>query len=364
MSNQRSNRVGRAALAGAAAAVLLGACASPSRTPDPAGAAGSGAAGTTGGTAGTSGMAGTSGTSGTGGTGGTAGTGGTGNTPLEPRTTACPGAPGMVGAELAGGHCFKIDALPVTRGEFHRWAEAHKATSGPRGHLEKQNCDYGVAPWREASYAWWDPHPDGDPTASDLVAEICAFTWPPPPSEEQRPMSCVDWCQAAAYCSGQGKRLCGEGVVVDELDGRGYTEALVDPSRDEWYSACSAVGTRSLPYGNSYEQGRCDSPGIRPATCVGNPDCYSWWRPDAYPGCEGGFSGLRMMGPVYTEWTGVCDRPDADGVEDDPEHPRGMRCLVRGGCGRGWWQSIRSPEDNAYPEFERAPVSLFRCCSD
>lgn len=232
----------------------------------------------------------------------------------------------MVGAARSDGSCFKIDARTVTRGEWHAWGQ-----TVPSGLLQADELGCYEAASVEPTYypSWLDP--DG---WEILRGSPCDYAWgpgnpspeypmpwPPTGAELQRPMYCVTWCQAAVYCREHGKRLC-SGVVPDEPQ-QPFHRYFAEPATSEWFAACSAAGTRPYPYGTGPVEGTCWDPEVRKAD---EEDTQAWYSPDAHPQCEGGYTGLRMMG-VLPEWTAHCsaEYPDARGETD------GRSCVVAGG---------------------------------
>lgn len=125
---------------------------------------------------------------------------------------------------------------------------------------------------------------------------------------DDRPIVKVDWCDALAFCTWAGKRLCGQ---------RGDGGALsidqgLDPTRSEWMAACTRGGTRSFPYGQGYDSGACNdnSGGLGAAA-----------PPGSFKGCQGGFDALFDMNGNVTEWENACDGVAASD---------GRTCLNRG----------------------------------
>jgi formylglycine-generating enzyme required for sulfatase activity len=120
------------------------------------------------------------------------------------------------------------------------------------------------------------------------------------------PMVCVDLCDAMAYCNSRGKRLCGGrgGVPLDRT-----RETVNKPNDDEWLAACMGREGRMYPYGDVYEQGRCnvDSEHVEPGA--------------AFRECETPEHVRHLSGNV-AEWVLVCN--------DDRDHAE-VHCLVRGG---------------------------------
>ena len=103
-------------------------------------------------------------------------------------------------------------------------------------------------------------------------------------------MSCLGWCDAAAYCAWAGKRLCG-------AIGGGQTpeKAVSDPLADEWLYVCTNGGKTKYPYGDTEDKTKCSA-----------DDRASV---DAYPACAGAdapFSAVMGMtdsqGAGQGEW--------------------------------------------------------------
>lgn len=94
--------------------------------------------------------------------------------------------------------------------------------------------------------------------------------WPPTSDELDLPAVNVSWCDAYAYCSWAGKRLCGR-------IGGGPTDPdlLGEATESEWTYTCTNGGTTPFPYGSSYDELACNvmSQGLAP---VGS-----------FPGCNG-----------------------------------------------------------------------------
>lgn len=170
-----------------------------------------------------------------------------------------------------------------------------------------------------------------------------------PVKNPNKPVVCVDWCDAHAYCAWAGKRLCG-GLGGGPGGGKPLEKL-------EWYVACSKNATRVYPYGASYEQGNCN-------------DAYSGH--DALvdvgtnPKCVGGFDGVFDMSGNALEWVDVC----SDGDEN-------AECQARGGAFGEGDPAVDSSIDPSFAHlrcfssdtFHPTRASSgewvgFRCCSD
>jgi hypothetical protein len=126
---------------------------------------------------------------------------------------ACPSdlpGPRLVSVPTPDGGSYCIDATEVTRGDYARFLAALSQDA--------------VAPIQPPVCEW--------NTSFMGIAST--------PQTEALPMVGVDWCDAVAFCTWAGKRLCGKigGGAVD------YTHyALANES--QWYNACSAGGTKT-----------------------------------------------------------------------------------------------------------------------
>jgi sulfatase modifying factor 1 len=173
------------------------------------GGAGEGGAGESG--AGQSGAGGT-GAGGTGAGGSGAGEGGAGE--------GGAGAGGDCPAMVRTNEGFCIDSTEVTRDAYRKWLENGPPVLAADGCQSdesfKERCDWGV------SYG-------------DL------------------PATCVDWCDAEAYCRAAGKRLCGR------IGGgsASYDTEYDDATASQWFAACSSGGKYDYPYGDTYVGNAC-----------------------------------------------------------------------------------------------------------
>ncbi len=152
------------------------------------------------------------------------------------------------------------------------------------------------------------------------------------------PVQAVDWCDALAYCTWAGKRLCGR-------IGGGPTPLAVlsNAAASEWFRACSKDGTRPYPYGATRDASACNVSGG-----PGGPVPVR-----SFPGCEGGYPGLFDMSGNLWEWENACEEVDG-----------GSRCVLRGSSfgannngACGTVATIRRDRGSA------SDVTI-RCCSD
>jgi formylglycine-generating enzyme required for sulfatase activity len=132
----------------------------------------------------------------------------------------------------------------------------------------------------------------------------------PATGKDTHPVVYVNWCDADAYCRWAGKRLCGK-----IGGGSTLTAEATDPTKSQWYNACTAGGTRKYPYGNTYSATACNGKdrGVGATMPVG-----------ASSGCVGGFPWLFDMSGNVQEYDDTC-RP---GPNPTPDWDL---CAVRGG---------------------------------
>jgi formylglycine-generating enzyme required for sulfatase activity len=228
---------------------------------------------------------------------------------------ACPGRAGPRGVDVGA---FCIDETEVTNADYALFVADASLQAQPPA------CDW-----------------NGDyvPTCASNPQET-TLPWPRPRGWETLPVSCVDWCDAYAYCRWAGKRLCGR-------IGGGPTgpAEIADAASDQWFFACSHAGAHLLPYGDVYDRSACNTD---------DPD-GSVAPVKSKPNCEGGYPGIFDMSGNVFEWVDACEVADGSLAS----------CGIRGGSyAYGNDQNVQecATSNSAPPDVVWRDYG-FRCCS-
>jgi sulfatase modifying factor 1 len=239
-------------------------------------------------------------------------------------TGACPSAagPAMVHVPIGdGGFC--IDSTEVTTTDYAAFLDA--VSKG----APVATPPSGVCNWNGSIL----PSTSGS----------CTTDTDAPDAHPSRPVACVNWCDAYAYCAWAGKRLCGA------IDGGALPFASVIGPANQQYVACSANTTQPYPYGQTYVKGNCNT-----------KDLYDGGAKVAdvkqFSACVGAFPGIYDIVGNVEEWVDSCDDQKEGGATD--------HCHEQGDCfdytATG---PARCDNDDSDPRTYRGADVGIRCCS-
>jgi sulfatase modifying factor 1 len=172
---------------------------------------------------------------------------------------------------------------------------------------------------------------------------------------DDHPQTCVDWCDARAYCESVGKRLCGR---IGDGSALTSDEDLADAGVSEWMNACTA-GEQFL-FGfdddtSDYDPGTCTYRGKDIGTTY-EVGTQTLCRPPAT-----GYDHIYDLSGNVAEWENNCDHDVAEptaGSTDD--------CHARGGSFHSERDALRCGKLPYVPPQRRTtePWIGFRCCDD
>jgi formylglycine-generating enzyme required for sulfatase activity len=266
--------------------------------------------------------------SGGGGAGG-AGIGGAGG--AGGGAASCPSTgrgPEMAKVPGPTGDDYCIDSTEVSVAQYDAWLKTMPDTNG-----QIPVCTPWNATWTPPTFGNYCEYFDYPQTLTDAP---------------NRPMQCVDWCDAYAFCAWAGKRLCGK--IGGGTNPSGST---TDPTASQWYRACSEAGARDFPYGDTFD----------PKACVGvafdgDPalDPMKDFPHDVgtVMTCLGGYPGIFDMSGNVWEWEDSCN--GSTGKDDG--------CETRSGGFSEQEPDIRCDNSDTWSRETAAYHIGFRCCAD
>jgi sulfatase modifying factor 1 len=241
---------------------------------------------------------------------------------FDASTLPCPTTPGpsMVRVGTATNN-FCIDSTEVTVGQYRAFTDAKGADVS------------------------------GQPAECSWNATYAAATG----GSDEIPIAGVDWCDARAFCSWAGKRLCGKHAGGKFAGAIGSTE-LGDFNTHEWLLACTDLGQLTYPYGSIQNKTACNT---------GENDAGRTLAVRSKDTCQGGFPGVYdMVGNVWEWFDGPCPPPDA-GADAGDGGPAKEQCIVKGGGYPNVGANINCRVDGLGASRDtRATEIGFRCCAD
>ena len=236
----------------------------------------------------------------------------------------------MARVDIPAGACVWMDRTEVTVAQYQSWLDE---TAGQPIIWEPTWCR-----WKGDR-----SDPAADPS-DECASSVVRFDLQP--FAARKPMRCVDFCDAEAYCRWAGKRLCYDDSALGIQGPRGYPR--------EWLLACSNGLTTVYPWGNAASENGCNTDQSADACITENPTC----GPNAAGQgveCTNQRAIQDLIGNL-AEWTFSCTFVDPA----RPQAPSG--CLTRGGA---YDDSLRACDhEHNVPGDARLPDLGFRCCAD
>jgi len=215
---------------------------------------------------------------------------------------------------------FSIDATEVTRGQYEAWLATAPALA------PKTDVTCGT----NASYV---------PLASCMAsAQVCKTNC------NSHPMVCVDWCDAQAYCSAVGKRLCGK-----IGGGANPFSDLASADASAWYRVCSAAVGNAYPYGNTYSGTSCNGSEYWPST---TPTTVPVASLEACQPSVAGYAGVFDLSGNVMEWEDCCASTGS-----------AASCRLRGGSFEENTTALGCSYGFSYVRTTNNLRIGFRCCS-
>ena len=241
-----------------------------------------------------------------------------------PTTKADPHGEGLFArVDVLGGDCIWMDMTEVTVEAYQRFLADTPAES---------------VVWEPTWCAWKTQR--SEPIDNPADACSASITRVDQPFAPRKPIRCVDFCDAEAFCQYAGKRLCYGGGTA--LQGpRGFPR--------EWVLACTNGLETVYPWGDDATGGDCNVGA--PPDCV---DCGAYVVGHQQL-CRNANGVTDLLGNI-AEWTFSCNFVPV-GQESTPSG-----CMVRGG---GFDQPLQACSGEAVvPNDSRRGNLGFRCCSD
>lgn len=256
-----------------------------------------------------------------------------GKRPLD--CAAIRGGPAMIEVSTPSGERYCVDSTKVTQRQYAEFLAANEGSPGSEDPTCKWNTSYGPNFHDDTTSGggcYVGPTFDG--------SHVTESDWFSPETTPNRPVVCVDWCDAFAFCRWSGKRLCGRvgGGAVK-------TAEFADPKTSQWYNACSNQGATAYPYGDEYEAKEC---GLGEAPVLADVSAAN-----ACHAASGMFAEVYGMSGLTSEWTDACEYSESAGM---------TLCVAPGGAGsaevaRCDFAGLIAPEAGD-------SGTGFRCCKD
>lgn len=228
--------------------------------------------------------------------------------------------------KLAGDTCFWVDQTEVTVKQYENWVEAHP----------------GFSDWNQ-EYCLWKTslsNPSKEPQ------DTCRLSIPADDTDPwnlARPIRCVDWCDAEAFCRSYDAVLCTRTLPPYEPYGANLG--------GEWRHACASTGL--YPWGTSQCSDCCNAKMGAICNTPTFTECHP--RPvSELLDCVTAEGVFDILGNVR-EWVRAC-------IKVDPNEPSG-KCLAAGGSFVDNLADLTCDTVQALPRSTRDEFTGFRCCA-
>lgn len=279
------------------------------------------------GSGGIAGNAGVGGMAGSAGAGGSAAVGGSGGMAAAAGASGGAGAGGcpadMVRVEGQAFTEYCIDETEVTAAAYRAFLDTSPSTTG-----QPASC---------ASNDDFSPRTDG---GSDNTCNAGVYD---PSARPMHPVTCVDWCDAHAYCTWAGKRLCGNYAASG---GALATNQVDDWTLAEHFNACSASNTSNYPWGDTSAAANCVTSAFDGDPGVQGTDVARPVKSAAL--CEGATPGVFDLSGNVREWENACS---------------GSNCSARGGSFLVAFSAQECDDNQLVDRFTADWATGFRCCA-
>ena len=235
---------------------------------------------------------------------------------------------------------YFIEEHEVTRYQYYQFMVFQAATAGNIFTTDGQT----LRSWPFSSCSDDGSMPFGDNASDEWISLEPVGT---PDGDGRLPMTDVDWCDADLYCRTIDRVLC-ESTLPNFFGD--YFNSYGDPGVDYWTYVCTADGTQSYSYGNTYDANACNVSST-PEPVKSRDTCQS---------SASGFEGVYDLSGNVPEWTGMCT--------SSPLRAKfGDTCRVRGFDPDGGSPAEDSSRCSGNTFGDAKPVEAwqgmgFRCC--